>query len=87
MTTAEIIRELNNMRKFNYTLAPEEVFDKAISALRDREKIKRARDEISDFNIRKFYADFPEPFQLGVCTGMDKSVEIIDKYCEVKPND
>lgn len=87
MTTEEVIKELNNMRKFNYTLAPEEVFDKAISALKDKEKIKRARDEISDFNIRKFYADFAESFQLGICEGMDKSVKIIDKYCEVKPND
>lgn len=33
MTNEEIIKELQNMRKFNYTLAPDEVFDKAIKAL------------------------------------------------------
>ena len=34
MTNTEIIAELENMRKFNYTLAPDEVFEAAISALK-----------------------------------------------------
>lgn len=33
MTNAEAIAELRNMHKFNYTLAPDEVFQMAISAL------------------------------------------------------
>lgn len=33
MTNAEAIAELRNMQKFNYTLAPDEVFQMAISAL------------------------------------------------------
>ena len=27
MTTKELIAEVNNMKKWNYTLAPQEVFD------------------------------------------------------------
>ena len=33
MTREEVIKELENMKKFNYTLAPLEVFDMAIKAL------------------------------------------------------
>lgn len=33
MTPLEIKNELENMRKFNYTLAPDEVFDEAIKAV------------------------------------------------------
>lgn len=33
MTNKEVIKELELMRKFNYTLAPMEVFDIAIKAL------------------------------------------------------
>ena len=33
MSREEAIIEIQNMRKFNYTLAPEEVFDMAINAL------------------------------------------------------
>ena len=36
MTNKEAIKELEFMRKFNYTLAPVEVFDLAIKALEDR---------------------------------------------------
>ncbi len=35
MTNEEVIREIENIRKFNYTLAPDEVFDRAISALKE----------------------------------------------------
>lgn len=34
MTKEEAIVEIENMRKFNYTLAPNEVFDMAIEALK-----------------------------------------------------
>ena len=37
MDTEEVISELQTMRKFNYTLAPDEVFTEAISALRFRD--------------------------------------------------
>ena len=33
MSTKEIINELLNIRKFNYTLTSDEVFEKAIGAL------------------------------------------------------
>ena len=35
MTDEEIIKEIENIRKFNYTLAPDEVFDRAISAIKE----------------------------------------------------
>ena len=35
MTNEEIIEELELMRKYNYTLAPMEVFDRAIKALKE----------------------------------------------------
>jgi len=34
MTDEEIIKEIENIRRFNYTLAPDEVFDRAISTLK-----------------------------------------------------
>lgn len=37
MTDEEIIKEIENIRKFNYTLAPDEVFDRIISALSENE--------------------------------------------------
>jgi hypothetical protein len=37
VTNAEAIAELRNMQKFNYTLAPDEVFQMAISALEKQE--------------------------------------------------
>lgn len=39
MDTEEIISELQTMRKFNYTLAPDEVFTEAIAALRFRDAV------------------------------------------------
>ena len=35
MTEKEVINELENMRKFNYTLAPDEVFAIAIEAVKE----------------------------------------------------
>ena len=40
MTNKEAIKELELMRKFNYTLAPMEAFDLAIKALEERPKGK-----------------------------------------------
>lgn len=45
MTREEAIKELENMRKFNYTLAPMEVFDMAINALSVIEDIKALEQE------------------------------------------
>ena len=39
MTTKEVIAELLNIKKFNYTLAPDEVFIKSIQALKVAETI------------------------------------------------
>lgn len=36
MDKKEVIKELQNMKAFNYTLAPIEVFDMAIEALQDK---------------------------------------------------
>ena len=38
MTNKEAIKELENMRNYNYTLAPTEVFDMAIKALEQEPK-------------------------------------------------
>jgi hypothetical protein len=35
MTKEEVIEEIENMRRFNYTLAPNEVFDIAIEAVKE----------------------------------------------------
>ena len=40
MTNEEVIVEIENMRKFNYTLAPNEVFDLAIDALKKQIPVK-----------------------------------------------
>lgn len=57
MTIDEIIAEINNMRKFNYTLAPDEVFEMAIKALEQYGVLQEIRDEMNilddkgEFNI------------------------------------
>ena len=38
MTDEEVIKEIENIRRFNYTLAPDEVFDRAISALSENKR-------------------------------------------------
>ena len=46
MTTSEIIKEIENMRKYNYTLAPDEVFDTAIESI-----IIAETEDVIDFNL------------------------------------
>lgn len=55
MTNEEVIKELENMRKFNYTLAPDEVFNKAIKALEHNYILERRLKHLlqSEF-IRSF---------------------------------
>ena len=50
MTTEEVIKEVLNMKKFNYTLAPDEVFDRILKTLR-REK---AWEEDNAFREKKW---------------------------------
>jgi len=61
MTNEEVIKELELMRKFNYTLAPMEVFDLAIKALSIVEIIedtfKRDSNLMMDFNDWKELLD------------------------------
>lgn len=42
MTRDDVIKEVLNMRRFNYTLAPNEVFDKVLEAL-EAEPVKHGR--------------------------------------------
>lgn len=50
MTNEEVIREIENIRKFNYTLAPDEVFDRVMSALKEsRPKGRWTRDGVGLF--------------------------------------
>lgn len=55
MTNEEVIKELENMRKFNYTLAHDEVFNKAIEALEHNYILERRLKHLlqSEF-IRSF---------------------------------
>lgn len=73
MTNEETIKEIENMRKFNYTLAPMEVFDKAISALTALEKI-REEIELKEKTLTDKYGQQ----KYGVWT--DDVLQIIDKY-------
>ena len=50
MTTEEVIKEVLNMKRFNYTLAPDEVFERILKALR-REK---AWEEDNAFREKKW---------------------------------
>lgn len=42
------------------------------------EKVKAAREEISDYNIKEHYFG-SDSFLIGIANGMDKAVEILDK--------
>lgn len=42
------------------------------------EEIKKAREEISDYNIKERYFG-SDSFLIGIANGMDKAVEILDK--------
>lgn len=70
MTKEEVIKELENMKKFNYTLAPLEVFDIAIRSL-------KAWDDL-DFEMETamgYYDAFPD-----IWYGISESYDIIKKY-------
>lgn len=42
------------------------------------EKVKKAREEISDYNIKEHYFG-SDSYLIGIANGMDKAVEILDK--------
>jgi len=80
MTREEAIREIQNMAKFNYTLAPAEVFDMAIKSLEqepcedavEREKIKLLGEELR--KVREGITDEK------VLIGYNMAIAICNKY-------
>lgn len=55
MKASEAIAELRNMQKFNYTLAPDEVFDMAIAALEKQEWKKPITVETNIYDIEEIH--------------------------------
>lgn len=53
MTTKELIAEVNNMKKWNYTLAPQEVFDEIIKGLKALDTSCRDCDHFGDWHYCK----------------------------------
>ena len=51
MTDYEIIAEIQNMRKYNYTLADDEVFDRAIQGIKALTQIEDAIAEIEQIEL------------------------------------
>ena len=74
MKTKEIINEIENMRKFNYTLAPMEVFDVAIKSIIAIEAIKK---EIKDARLYQIN----DETEKAVNYGLNTALEIIDRHC------
>ena len=73
MKTKEIINEIENIKKFNYTLAPMEVFDVAIKSIITIEVIKK---EIKDARLNQIN----DETEKAVNYGLNTALEIIDKY-------
>lgn len=46
MTSEQIIAEIENIKKFNYTLADAEVFDKAIKGIKALDALDKIKAEI-----------------------------------------
>lgn len=60
MTDEEIIQEIQTIQRFNYTLAPEEVFNRAIAGIRKPKGkwIKTGNyGEVNDDIIREYMCD------------------------------
>ena len=74
MTIDEIIAEINNMRKFNYTLAPDEVFEMAIKALKQYGALQEIRQEIEQEQSGWIKGSDPE------WHAFDKAIAIINKH-------
>lgn len=55
MKASEAIAELRNMQKFNYTLAPDEVFDMAIAALEKQEWKKPIAVETNIYDTEEIH--------------------------------
>lgn len=70
MTKEEVIKELENMKKFNYTLAPLEVFDMAIRSLEAWDSLEKEMEE----EIYSYDA-FPD-----IWYGISEAYDIIKKY-------
>jgi hypothetical protein len=61
MTDEEVIKEIENIRKFNYTLAPDEVFDRAIAAIKEckGKSIDTSAEENEDQVVELYCTDCP----------------------------
>ena len=91
MTREEAIKEIKNMAKFNYTLAPTEVFDMAIKALEkepctvDAKPIVHAHWDVIDEDSEGDEA-FVHVWDTLCCSrcGMERTTEdgYIPQYCE-----
>lgn len=46
------------------------------------DKVKKAREEISDWDVNKVMDGCSEPFRLGVARGLDIASEILDELIE-----
>ena len=55
MTREQIIKELRNMQHYNYTLAPNEVFEMAIEALKSEPKHGRWNTVVHSNNHITYY--------------------------------
>lgn len=73
----EAIREIKNMAKFNYTLAPAEVFDMAVKALKQESVLNNIRAEIADIYCGQYCENPLTPDEVK-----EIALEIIDKYKE-----
>lgn len=70
MDIRNAIMELLNIKKFNYTLAPDEVFDTAIAALLKQEEVN-----VRDVHVDEYYCP-----TCGAENNCDQGV-VHDNYC------
>ena len=67
MTREEAIKELENMKKFNYTLAPLEVFDMAIKALWAVEHMPTTKNDLGvDYISRQAVLELIADYDLSM---------------------
>ena len=74
MTSEQIIAEIENIKKFNYTLADAEVFDKAIKGIKALDALDKIRSEIEEELSKDNHSWYK--------AGMEFCLEIINKHTE-----
>lgn len=70
MDIKTVILEILNIKKFNYTLAPNEVFDTVIAAL-----VKQDEMKVRDIHVDEYFCP-----ACGAENNCDQGV-VYDKYC------